>query len=767
VKAHLAAAALVSMLTIGSASSDAWAAYGVGNAASCVTFTSLSGALAFGGTTIWVSDTNIEPATSFIAGKVTLRTAVQNCDPGGAGRIELAAGATTRVLEVLAGTATKKNELDIIGVTVSGGDVTGDGGTIYVQHDSILHLEVGARVELGAATGRGGCIYADHAQILMDPGSSVGECTAVTDGGGVAISSVHTPGAYHTLRRLDANAALSGNGGGVWVDSARVCLFEASDNSAALDGGAAYVTSAIGIAWLGTFDIQARNAAGRDGGAVFITGPQSSLDAASRLTTNIAVGNGGGIRATAASVVHLDPGVVISLNNAQGDGGGVHGDALATVAVSLVGDPAAIGDGEASHGTCGDATGRVSLDANRAGFDALGNQTNATRDGGGVYLSAASLSGSQVWITNNVASDSGGGVAAFAASTVDLARARLASNVATLGDGGGLLARDDGSAATLERTTFDGNTARGGGGGEAVIGAETSLDNVTFTANTATLGGGLGLNSGSTAAVTTATLSSNSALSGGGIFVGPTSTLTMLQGTISSNTADLGAGIAALSGTAILGDQPPACPSGGVCVTISTNTASGVLGRGGAIALSGPNAHVEVRRTRIVGNLANQGGATWMDRSDHTLYLHNSAILDNHGNNGVVSAVAVQAGTLAMLDDTVAFNDIGIGLLPPTAATMRDSLVIQNLVDIGGLNLGASMTGNCNGVQFAATQAAIAGTSNVATTSATASVNAATGAPINTADIINQCGSGLLQFDLRGFARPVGNLYDRGAYEVQ
>ena len=120
-----------------------------------------------------------------------------------------------------------------------------------------------------------------------------------------------------------------------------------------------------------------------------------------------------------------------------------------------------------------------------------------------------------------------------------------------------------------------------------------------------------------------------------------------------------------------------------------------------------------------------------------------------------------------MIDDTVAFNDIGIGLAPPTAATMYESLVIQNVVDIGGLNLGASMAGDCNGVQFAATQAAIGGADNVATTPATASVNAATGAPINTADIVNRCLSGFLQFDLRGFARPLGNRYDRGAYEWQ
>ena len=247
-KAHLAAAALLSILTIGRAS-EAWAAYGVGNAASCNTFTTLSAAIAFGGATIWVSDTNVEGGTTLIAGDAVLRTAMSNtCVAGGAGRIELAAGVNARVLEVLPGSAMNLNELRILGVAISGGDVTGDGGTIYMHPYTVLHLENGTRVELGAATGRGGCIYANHSQVLMYVESTLGECTAETDGGGVAINSSHTDGIYHALRNLGSNAALSGNGGGAWVDSARVCLYQATDNAAALAGGAAYVTSTIGTA---------------------------------------------------------------------------------------------------------------------------------------------------------------------------------------------------------------------------------------------------------------------------------------------------------------------------------------------------------------------------------------------------------------------------------------------------------------------------------------------------------------------------------------
>src|SRR6185503_8882353 len=640
--------------------------------------------------------------------------------------------------------------------------------TIYLNHDSTLLVQGGARVERGVATGRGGCIYADRALIVMNPATSVGACRANIDGGGVAIVSTHTPGAYNALRGIDDNVAVTGSGGGASIDSARVCLFDAAGNTAALDGGAAYVTSSTATAWLGTFDVQESNIAGRDGGGVFVTGADTSLDAVSRLASNSAVGNGGGIRATGAATVFLDPGVAVVSNNAQGDGGGVHGDALVTINVGAIGSAGSIPTGEGSNGPCGIAMGPVTIDGNRAGFDASGTETSPDRDGGGIYVSAASLIGPNIALTNNVASDSGGGVAAYAGAAVELQQASFSTNAATHGDGGGLLVGDDLTTAALDGASFTSNTANaGGGGGAAFIGADATLDATSFTSNTAAAGGGLGLDAAATITATTMDLTSNTAVSGGGVFATAGSTLTMYTGTFTSNSADVGGGIAAVSGTVVLGDAPPLCPAGALCVKMSSNTADGVLGRGGAIALSGANARVEVRRTRIVGSLADQGAAIWMDRVDHTLYIHNSTVLNNHGNNGLVSAIAVQAGTLAMLDSTIAHNDIGIGLRPLVAATMHESLVIQNVIDITGLNLGASMTGDCNGVQLAATQAAIVGADNVATTMVTASVLAATGLPLNTAEIVDRCLTGFLPRDIRGFNRPVGPRYDRGAFEVQ
>lgn len=770
VKPHLIAAVTVAVALVTGAAPSAWAEYSVRVGTRCPTFTTLAAALGTGQPQIYVQGVNIERSETIVPG-VTLIGASAPCTAGTVGTITLDPGTATRVLQVIPGAT-----LTLQAVIVAGGNVSGNGGTIYLNMDATLLMQQGSTVRDGIASARGGCVYADHAKIIMDPGTAVSDCQAGTDGGGVAIVGAQSTGGYDVLRNLVSNTAVA-SGGGTWIDGALVCLFEAANNAAGLDGGAAYVTSAIDTAWLGTYATQTTNAASRDGGGVFITGGEARLDASSQLDANSAIGNGGGIRATGAATVYLDPGTVIASNHAQGHGGGIHGDGLSTITLSEVFDTGMIGSGEHSHGPCGTPFGAVSIDGNQAGYDANGTQTSAVRDGGGIYLSNATVvktNPSIVAISNNRASDAGGGVAAYAGASVMLTHVDFTGNIATRGNGGGLLANAT-ATATITFTAFTGNTAKlGGGGGAAVVAAGATYDKDTFTSNIGLAGGGLGLNSAATATVTRTDLMSNTALTGGGIYTGNSSALTMYTGTITSNTADLGAGIAADAGSATLGDAPPAtscqpgtacCPAGGACVTIAANTAKGVVGRGGAILLMADNATVQVRRSIIVGNAADVGGALWMDRASQTLWVHNTAIVSNGNPAGTLPAIGAQAGTLGMINDTIAHNNLGINLWPATVATMYDSLVIQNGLDIGGLTTGATMSGTCNAVESATTQAAIVGTGNVATTSTTASVNASTGAPINTTDIVNKC-SVLEAVDLLGLPR-IGGPSDRGAYERQ
>lgn len=739
----------------------------------CQHYTTLAAAIAAGRSTVFVQDTNLEAGVTIVPRDLRLRSASGPCLAGGAGRIELAAGVASRVLEILAGTTVDKLELTVEGVAISGGNIAGDGGTIYLQRDSTLRLIGGASVANGVASGRGGCLYADHARLLMETGTTIHHCTASTDGGGIALRGGHGPAVYHKVVSLDDNVAVAGHGGGAWIDGAAVCMFDARSNHAALDGGAAYVTDDSGdAAWLGAFDLEDLNTAGRDGGGIYAEGAQSRVDAAAELASNSAAGNGGGVRATAGATVYLDPGAQLRGNRAEGDGGGVHGDGLATIEVGAVFDTVAIGDGEGYHGECGNAAGAIAIEGNQAGYDAAGVEVDTRRDGGGVFLSAATLDGSAVAasarlrIAGNVASHEGGGVAGFVDAVITLAHTDLLANLATRGDGGGVLA-DGGTAANLDDCQLVDGVAGRAGGGLAVDGASATLADVEVRSNDAPLGGGLALNAGATVDVTWASLTDNHALVGGGAAVALASTLTMVQGDVVANTADAGGGLAAVAATIVLGETAPACPVGDACVELRDNVASGVLGRGGAVVLSGAGAQVELRRTRVVGNLADQGAAVWMDRVDHTLYLHNSAVLDNHGNAGLVAALAVSAGSVVTLHSTIAHNDVGMNLGTTATVSMDSCLVVQNLVDILGLVLGATATGDCNGVQFAATAAALGGVDNVDTAPATASVSALTGAPINTADIVDQCSSTLLPIDLRGRPRPVGGSSDRGAYERQ
>lgn len=750
--------------------SVAHADYYTGTPANCRRFTQLSAAPRAG--EIFVRDLNIEPRATTIIGDTTLVSAMAPCVPGGAGRIQLAAGATARLLEVNPGTSLDPNDLILEGVSIEGGNITGDGGSIYLNPETSLTMRGAAIVQDGVATGRGGCIYADHSLITMEPGTSVTDCRASVDGGGIAIKGISAAGGYHLLHNLETNVATF-SGGGVWVDAAPVCLFEATGNAAGLDGGAAYVTSASGAAWLGTFTTQSDNTATRDGGAVFITGSLASLDTVSTLRSNSATANGGGIRATAAAQVYLDSGTVIRENNAQVNGGGVHGDAAATVHLSgAASNPGAIGVGGEGPGAgaCGTLGLDISISDNLAGYDANKARVSWGRDGGGVYLSNASLLGANATIARNIASDAGGGVGAFAGAVVTIDRVTFITNTAEKGNGGGLLGHDAATTIELGHSTFTENKAPlGGGGGVALVAATGTIGTSTLSANSALVGGGLGLNLAAIATVTDSDLTGNDAFTGGGLYTGAGSSLTMLTGSISSNTGRLGAGVVADGSTVILGDSPAnGCPAGAPCVTLQANVASGILGRGGAILLMAPNANVQVRRSAIVDNAADEGCAIWMDRVDHTLFLHNTAIIDNHGNTGKVAAVTAGAGVLAMVNDTVAHNDTGIFLTSSTVSSISNSLVIQNSTDIGGLGVGVSITGSCNGVQSVAAQAAFVGASNVTTIPLFASVSASAatpGRPINTRDIVNQC-SAILTVDILGLSRLVGS-GDRGAYEQQ
>lgn len=166
---------------------------------------------------------------------------------------------------------------------------------------------------------------------------------------------------------------------------------------------------------------------------------------------------------------------------------------------------------------------------------------NTARDGGGaIYVTTnSSLTVSKSTFSGNKTRFAGGGVRVEQAATASFSRTRFIENSSqehaggidnrgTLSltdvilernsadyEGGGLVLVS--GAATLNRVTLSGNTARRGGGFESNT-ANATLTNVTLSGNSASQGGGGIYNVWGPITLNDVTLSGNSASNGGGIY---------------------------------------------------------------------------------------------------------------------------------------------------------------------------------------------------------------------------------------------------------
>ncbi len=470
------------------------------------------------------------------------------------------------------------------------------------------------------------------------------------------------------------------------------------------------------------------------------------------------------------AIAALNKGLRLVGNKAELDGGGVHIDGAARLKIHGVNNVAALGGGRWGGSPCDDPAGQVRFEANLAGYDAAGVQVNLERDGGGLYAADAEVfqgpfGPEVVAFEINRATRGGGALAAAAGAIVDIDGAEILSNVAELGDGGGVLSRD-GASLVLQNALVELNTAPLYGGGLAMLDAAIAdIDAVEIRNNVGGIGGGVAAATGADVTANAAIVELNTAEVGGGVSSTDGASFTFVDGEVSSNTAEVGGGMAAYAATATFGSM--GCALGAPCLEVLDNAASGGVSTGGALALGG-GANVVLRRARLVSNKGDQGAAIYLNDALDSLDMFDSAVLDSRSDSGAVaSAVLVMDGALTVKGSTIAHNDLGIRLVPPVSATMSSSLVIENLLDISGLALGASLTGDCNAVTFAATAGAIFGSGRASPLPADASVDPLTGQPINSLEIIDKCVAVQLgSVDLFGQPRTGSGFGDRGAIEL-
>jgi hypothetical protein len=215
----------------------------------------------------------------------------------------------------------------------------------------------------------------------------------------------------------------------------------------------------------------------------------------------------------------------------------------------------------------------------------------AAAGGGGINLNPGGLVLQSSTMTDNSAGTDGGAVEAWF-SNLGLSDSRIERNTAA-GAGGGLSLR--GAFFTqLTRMVVRSNDAAEAGGLYVWDGSDVTIDESWFDANSsAGLAGGLGINTPSMVTVTSTTFSRNSAVIGGGIE--NLGTLALQNATISGNSA-LGGGGLSNSGTAM------------------------------------------VVNSTIVGNVTRDPGAGIDNLPAGLLEIHNSLLVANRSNNGLVDS---------------------------------------------------------------------------------------------------------------------------------
>ncbi|MBI5564747.1 MAG: hypothetical protein HY870_07630 [Chloroflexi bacterium] len=517
---------------------------------------------------------------------------------------------------------------------------------------------------------------------------------------------------------------------------------------------------------------------GQDGDRLFLVSNGAVLTLRNIVLTNgFSSGNGGAIHNGSSGAD--TPGSVILENSAIRDsiagqsGGAIVSTGPLTITNSLLENNQALNGGALYPRFAGARTTIISSTLRY-------NQASDTTNGwGGAMLiwdgAAATIQDSDIF--SNTARQ-GGGIYAFANSSLTLSGGTLHDNSAN-NSGGGLL---NAGTATLTSVTFSGNSAPGGGG---LYNSHTAmLTNVTLSGNSGTSdGGGLynegtatltgGAFNGNTAARNGGglfnsgvvmqkgvTFSRNSASKGGGLYNdGPSATLTSV--TFSGNSAgDYGGGLYIVSGAATLNDvtfngNESSYLGGGLFNdSLGTATLVNVTFSGNSAATSG-------------GGLLNSGTATLIN----VTVSRNTAYYGGGINNSF--------GRVALYNVTLSGNsasNLGGGIYNSSSATvtLKNSLVAYSLT--GGNCGGAALTTNNTDKYSLSSDSTCAlggpGSQNNVDPLLTALGNYGGSTQVHmlkagSPAIDGVSGSDATATDQRGKPRPQGGGYDIGAVERQ
>ncbi len=379
--------------------------------------------------------------------------------------------------------------------------------------------------------------------------------------------------------------------------------------------------------------------------------------------------------------------------------------------------------------------------------------------GGGIY-NEATLTLSNVTLSNNRATQGGGVFNAYASGPSDPTPPALTLNSVTLGS----------NTAT--------STTQGQGGGGLFNGSLLTTNGVTITNNTAGYqGGGIYINSYYAVNLSNFTISSNTAKMGGGISNEIDQSVNLITGTLSSNVSnccDVG-GIASGGGGIVNNDGAMTLTN----VTLSGNTATSTGGYGGGI--------VNIQRMTLTnvtlsGNGAQYGAGIYNGASaSNAMTLTNVTISGNThsspsaGGGGIWNTTY---GNLNLTNATITQNNAAQsgGIQNLATVTLRNTILAGNTstsgypVDCAGTltSGGYNLIGNTSGCTFVSSTGDLLNTNpllgplqNNGGSTNTHALSA--GSPAIDA-VMSGCPPP--STDQRGITRPRGLRCDMGAYET-
>jgi hypothetical protein len=445
--------------------------------------------------------------------------------------------------------------------------------------------------------------------------------------------------------------------------------------------------------------------------------------AADPMNPDAAGSSGGGIRDQGNANLTLTN-MVITHCSATADGGGVSMEnAPASTPWTLTVNNSTISNnhaGDAGGGLETDGTGSVLINTGSA---VSGN--TCFNLGAGIFLDpigtgSANLTMNGVVVSNNSAqSGQGGGIGNAGDGAVTIENSTVSNNFSGA-DGGGFGDLNNLDTLTVLNSVFEGNTAKGNGGGIHAGGPSTMITHSKITGNSSgSLGGGVTADgatteltiaaseitgnsstdsgggvaaNGTSTTITDSEIDGNSSGgSGGGVF-STASTLTILRATVADNTSGLdGGGIEVEttgSGTA------------GSTITDATITGNRALNNAGANGggIDAPTAFsgaLSLLNDTINGNFATVGGGIfWTFSGTSTFDVKNTIVAHNAASNAGPDALA----SVPFADgggNLIGVSGAGSGNTGFTAATTQTGTVVAPLdpllgplQDNGGLTIG-------------------------------------------------------------------------------